>query len=373
MPHHRGVSKLILQTLRSSAVPLYAADAPPKRLVVLPWGRNPSRRGDFVVDEQTTKVFDANQQKNRIDGKLALDFEHNTLPGTPAYESSSEPRPIAAWAMCKVIPGEGVVYEDIEWTPDGLSAWQRKLYQDLSPAPVRGPDGKTVIAMHSTALCRHGELADLTIDHAAAPRGLAAYFAALSADLSPTPPLSPSMKSKLIALLAAIGVTLPESADETTTSAALDEALKKYQAEEKKEGSKTENPENKARAAEAEGLSAEIAAMRKEAAASKAEVEQLRKENLIEQATRDGKVIPLSAESIKAAPLSVIQDLVKAAKPGEVSTQKRTVDGKDVTTVAGGEPEALSAELSSMSASMGLSEEDLRKYGGLPEKKTAAK
>jgi hypothetical protein len=163
------VSKLTLHTFRVSATPLYAGgEAPPSRLVVLPWGVNKSRRGDFIVDALTAQVFAENQNRNRIDGKVALDFEHNTLPGTPAYESSSEPRPIAAWALCSVIEGEGIVYEDIEWTPDGLSAWERKLYQDLSPAPVRGKDGKTVIALHSTALCRHGELEGLTIDHAAA-------------------------------------------------------------------------------------------------------------------------------------------------------------------------------------------------------------
>jgi len=181
------VSKLTLHTLRTGS--LAHTEAPPTRLVVLPWGVNKSRRGDFIVDALTCQVFDANQKRNRIDGKVALDFEHNTLPGTPAYESSSEPRPIAAWALCVVIPDEGVVYEDLEWTPDGLSAWEGKLYQDLSPAPVRGADGKTVIALHSTALCRHGELEGLTITHAAAPRALAAYFEALSADFSESPGL----------------------------------------------------------------------------------------------------------------------------------------------------------------------------------------
>jgi len=353
---------LILHTLRpQQAVPLYAAtDSPPKRLVVLPWGRNASRRGDFVVNEDTAKVFAANQQKNRIDGKQALDFEHNTLPGTPAYESSSEPRPIAAWALCRVIPYEGIVYEDIEWTPDGLSAWQRKLYQDLSPAPVRGADGKTVIAMHSTALCRHGELEDLTIDHAAAPKALAAYFEALSASdptlPTPTPP-TPRMKAKLIALLAALGVTLDPNADEAATSTALDEALKKYNDEEKKEDTETANPKNKAEAEKPESMSAELASVR-------AEVEQLREENLISEATRDGKVVPLSAEAIKITPLSAIAELVKNAKPGEVHTEKKDKGGKDTTTTENpNAPVALSAEEKKMAEMMGLSEADALKFG----------
>jgi len=330
------VSKLTLHTLRTGS--LAHTEAPPTRLVVLPWGVNKSRRGDFIVDALTCQVFDANQKRNRIDGKVALDFEHNTLPGTPAYESSSEPRPIAAWALCVVIPDEGVVYEDLEWTPDGLSAWERKLYQDLSPAPVRGADGKTVIALHSTALCRHGELEGLTITHAAAPRALAAYFEALSADFSESPglPLSqstltPPMKEKLIALLAKLGVTLAADADEAATATALDSAMSKLTTE-------TEVKEKP------EAMSAEIASMR-------AELDAGRKDLLITKATLEGKVIPLSAEAIAATPLSALTEIVNAAKPGEVKLTKQTVDGKETPEA---KPEALSAEQLAVFEACGL-------------------
>ena len=321
------MSKLTLHTLRTGSLAL--SETPPTRLVVLPWGINKSRRGDFIVDALTCQVFEANQKKNRIDGKVALDFEHNTLPGTPAYESSSEPRPIAAWALCVVIPDEGVVYEDIEWTPDGLSAWERKLYQDLSPAPVRGADGKTVIALHSTALCRHGELEGLTISHAAAPRALAAYFEALTADSSPAP-TSP-MKDKLIALLAKLGVTLAADADEAATATALESAMSKLTTE-------TEVKEKP------EAMSAEIASMR-------AELEAGRKDLLITKATLEGKVIPLSAEAIAATPLSALTEIVNAAKPGEVKLTKQTVDGKETTEQ---QPEALSAEQLAVFEACGL-------------------
>ncbi|WP_397379694.1 phage protease [Prosthecobacter sp.] len=342
------MSKLTLHTFRVSATPLYAGgEAPPSRLVVLPWGVNKSRRGDFIVDALTAQVFAENQNRNRIDGKVALDFEHNTLPGTPAYESSSEPRPIAAWALCSVIEGEGIVYEDIEWTPDGLSAWERKLYQDLSPAPVRGKDGKTVIALHSTALCRHGELEGLTIDHAAAPKALAAYFDALSADITlPTStPLTPPMKLKLIALLAALGVTLDPNADEATTSAALDSAMGKLKKEETPAG-------------EAEGMSAEMKGFRTEIAQGKKELEQGRKDLLITKATQEGKVIPLSAAGIEATPLSALTELVGNLKPGAVPLKKKTVDGQEITEDAG-QPEALSADEIKIMRNCGLSEAEI--------------
>ena len=336
------MSKLTLHTLRTGS--LAQTEAPPTRLVVLPWGVNKSRRGDFIVDALTCQVFDANQKRNRIDGKVALDFEHNTLPGTPAYESSSEPRPIAAWALCVVIPDEGVVYEDIEWTPDGLSAWERKLYQDLSPAPVRGPDGKTVIALHSTALCRHGELEGLTITHAAAPRALAAYFEALSSEAlakdgpsaDSLPPPSSLMKEKLIALLAKLGVTLAADADEAATATALDSALGKLTTE-------TEVKDKP------EAMSAEIASMR-------AELDAGRKDLLITKATLEGKVIPLSAEAIAATPLSALTEIVNAAKPGEVNLNKKTVDGKDTPEA---KPEALSAEQLAVFEACGLTADEI--------------
>lgn len=333
---------LSLATLRGAALDYAQAEQPPQRLVVLPWGVSASRRGDFVVDECTARVFEANQQRHRFDGRVALDFEHNTLEGTPAYESSSEPRPVAAWALCRVIPGEGLVYENIEWTPDGVSAWQRRLYQDLSPAPVRAADGKTVIALHSTALCRHGELEGLTIAAAAAPKGLAAYFAALSASSNPPHPNN-TMNEKLIALLSLLGVSLPTGADEAATAAALDSAITAA----RKMTAPTEGvePESAACAAgdkKPTAMSAEIAEL-------KQQLDHMQKEALLKEATAAGKVIPLSAESLKATPLSALKDLVEAAVPGQVKTKAQT---SGVETPA--KPEPLSAETRGIYMAMGL-------------------
>lgn len=329
------MSKITLQTIRSGSL-AYDGETPPTRMLVMPWGRNETRRGDFIVDALTARVFATNQKRNRLDGKVALDFEHNTLPGAPAYLSSSEPRPIAAWALCRVIEGEGLVYEDIEWTPDGLSAWQRKLYQDISPAPVRGADGKTVIALHSAALCRHGELADFTIAHAAAPKGLAAYFDALSADSSSllNPDLTTLMKEKLISLCSALGVPLSAEADESATGIALDSAIAAV--------GKLKKPE---------GLSAEAAG---ELATLRKEIEAGKKDLLLMKATQEGKVVPLSADAIAATPLSALQELVTNAKPGEVNLQKKTTDGNPDA-----KPESLSAEAIEVFRSCGLTEAEI--------------
>lgn len=332
--------KITLHTLRAAALPTAQGEGLPTRLVVFPWGTHQTRRGVFIISELTARVFAENQAKMRLDGKLALDFEHNTLPGTEAYKTSSEPRPIAALAVCRVIPGEGLVYEDIEWTPEGKSALQGGHYQDLSPSPFRDEAGN-VIGLHSTALCRHGEVEGLTI-HAAASARVAAYLSALSADIStPDLALNPAMKEALIKLLAALGITLAPEADDAAVTAALTAGAEKFAAKAKEAGSP-------------EAMSAEMVALR-------TEMEGLRKENLISEATRAGKIIPLSAEAIKLAPLSVLTELVTAAKPGQVHQNGNTATTEDPNK-GQAKPEALSAETLALAKQMGVSEDEIRKF-----------
>lgn len=328
--------KITLHTLRAAVLPSTEGEALPTRLVVFPWGTHNTRRGKFIVNDLTAKVFEANQGKMRLDGKLALDFEHNTLPGTEAYKTSAEPRPIAALALCRVISGEGLVYEEIEWTPEGKTAYLGGHYQDLSPSPFRDEAGN-VIGLHSVALCRHGEVEGLTIHAAASPR-VAAYLSALSADISP-PPQNPAMKDALLKLLKSLGIELEAEASDEAVTAALTAAASKVG---------TMKPQ------EAEGMSTQIIALR-------AEMGDLQKTNLIAEATRDGKIIPLSADAIKAAPLSVIAELVAAAKPGQVHQKGKTTTSENPEKEKAN-PEALSAETLTLANKLGLTEEDIRKY-----------
>ncbi len=328
---------ITLHALRAAAAPtLEQGQELPSRLVVFPWGKHETRRGTFIVSDLTAQVFEANQAKMRLDGRIALDFEHNTLPGTEAFKSSAEPRPIAALAVCKVIPGEGIVFEDIQWTPQGREALQGGHYQDLSPSPFRDKEGN-VIGLHSVALCRHGEVDGLTLHAAASPR-VAEYLAALSADFTPSESLlTPPMKEALLKLLAALGITATESDNEEALTAALSAAASKVATMQPKE----EKPA---------GLSAAD------------EVTQLRKELLIAQATRDGKVIPLSAAAIAATPLSALTELVAAAKPGTVNTSARTAGGTRENKEDENQPAALSAETLALADRLGLTADEIRKF-----------
>lgn len=347
----------------------------PSRLVILPWGKHDlGSRGLALCDETTAATFEAAMAALKFNGPVALDFNHNSLPGHAAYLAESEPRKKAAWGTPKVIPGEGIVLEALSWTPEGAEAFRGGHFQDISPVIFRDK-GNHVIAIHSAALCDHGEVDGLTIEAATAPAELQSAFAALSA--SPLLPLSsspspsttttmpPDILKALATLLGALEIELPESADETAIASALTAAggkiddLKKAVVAAaapaptiKKEGS---DPA----ACTIAALSATVTDLQKQLASVTAGQDQARRDALMAEAVRDGKLIPLSTDLWNKSPVEVCEGLVAAAKAGEVPTQKKTPDGDKGT----GEAVALSAETESVLAAMGLSKEDFEKYG----------
>ena len=313
---------------------------PPTRLVIAPLGRHDARgRGPVIVDSTTLDGLTARQNAAKIGTRIALDCEHCTVEGTAAYAADSEPRKIAAWGQLTAVAGLGLVLDALEWTPLGLTAWENQSYQDISPAVFRKADG-TVIAVHSAALCRHGEIDGLTITAAAAGARLSPYFAALSADyLDPTDPAkNPLMKPHpaLIALLSALGVTLSAEADELAIETALTEAAAKVDAMPKPEAMSA--IVGRVEAIEAADKDREIAA-------------------LVAAATAEGKVIPLSADTLKITPLSALREMVTALKP--------TVPlGRQTTKVEGVEnpqPDAFTAEQEEVFAKFGLKAADMKK------------
>lgn len=347
----RRSTSLQLCALRVGGVD--ATVAAPSRLLVLPLGRHDARqRGPIVCSAETLSGFVAAQKAAKLDGRLALDFEHNTVPGTPAYLAEREPRAIAGWAEA-VPTAAGLEYQNVEWTPAGLQAWKDKAFQDLSPAVFRREDG-TVIALHSVALCRHGELDGLTIEAAAAPASLSGSFAALSALLGSKPTesvlihkpvtLSATMKPTpaLIALLAALSVTLSDTATETDVEAALLEGAKKI------DGMKKTTPEP-------EGMSARLDALTTQITDLTARAEGAERDALLQSARAEGKVIPLTADALKLTPLSVLRELVTAAKPGEVPVGSQVPNGDK-----GKAPEAFSAESIAVFAAYGLTPDEVK-------------
>ena len=66
-------------------------------------------------------------------------------------------------------------------------------------------------------------------------------------------------------------------------------------------------------------FSAKIEKLESEPAASIAAAEKVERQNLIEQATKEGKVIPLSADAVGALPMSALKEMISNLKPGMVT------------------------------------------------------
>lgn len=131
----------------------------PTRMVVFPWGEHKTAKGSFNVNEVTLSALPANQALSNFD-RVVLDFDHNTVPGSATYKG--EPAAIAATARVVCLSGEGIVYEDIEWTAEGRQFIGGGHYRDLSPAVKR--DAKNnVIFLHSAAACRQGAVPGLIL------------------------------------------------------------------------------------------------------------------------------------------------------------------------------------------------------------------
>jgi hypothetical protein len=153
-----------------------------------------------ILDESSVAALAANQRALGFD-RVALDFEHNTVPGSPEYERTKEPRDIAAYGTPKLIAGDGLYLEALDWTPSGKV--NAKNFADLSPTVARTEDGR-VTFVHSAGLVRNGSVFDLS------------FFSAHQ----PQPHKNmPEQFITLVALGAALG--LPNTATEADVTAKL--------------------------------------------------------------------------------------------------------------------------------------------------------
>ena len=206
----------------SSASEGVAAELP-TRIKLLGWGKNATSEGEVIVDELTARVFSANQKAIGRE-RVVLDFEHNTVPGTPEYKRTTEPRSVAGHANLVCVPGEGIFAEAITYTGTGKKA--AADFEDVSLAPYCDKQNR-VIGAHSVALTHTG--AAYGVGFAQAPETLsaggelAADLKTLSASTTPAAPEQNQNMIQLKVLAAALG--LAENADEAAVSAALTKRL----------------------------------------------------------------------------------------------------------------------------------------------------
>ena len=280
--------KVILLRTTGVAVSLSADAAKlPRRIKVLNWGDNPNSHGKRVnVGPLFAKCLNAETYPYR---KVALDFEHNTFPGTAAYKESKEPRPVAGFGTIEAVEGEGVFITMSSWTPDGEK--MAANYADVSAGAVTDDDGN-LIAVASVALCRTGAVDGMDFVEAPLSGGVSSALSGIINQEGGLKPAAPIQKGTAMdykaLLLKALG--LGEDATDEAIQAALAEKFEKKPTEEEQKAA--------LHAIVAKEVAEAFKPIEEKVAALSAAAVAHEKADLIAEAAREGKVIALGADAI---------------------------------------------------------------------------
>ena len=289
----RGVmdkpAKVILLRTTGVAVSLSADAAKlPRRIKVLNWGENPNCHGRRVnVGALFVKCLNADTYPYR---KVALDFEHNTFPGTPAYKESQEPRPVAGFGTIEAVEGDGVYLAMSSWTPEGER--MAANYADVSAGAVTDKEGN-LVAVASVALCRAGAVEGMDFVEAPLSGGISSALSGIvnqEGGLKSAAPILKGQRAMDYKALLLKMLGLGEDATDEAIQAALDKAAAQKPTQEEK---KTEfDAAVKAAVAEAmKPIEEKVAALSAAAVAHE-------KADLVAEAAREGKVIALGADAM---------------------------------------------------------------------------
>ena len=293
-----------------------AGDQLPTELKLLDFGVNTTTKGPVRLTQKTRDRLPQFQRERGFD-RVALDFEHNTLPGTDAYKASSEPRPVAAFGVPQ-LRADGLYLSDIVWTPDGKKS--ARNFVDISPAVQMDAD-REVLFLHSAGLVRQGAVENLSFYSVTLPasgaglnqqqedalvekiltalrKGLGLAETATETDIQTA--LTALMASvtgfkESITALTALTAKLGEIEKSITTLSAAGGAEK---------GAKELGEKIVALTAKVEDASTKITTFQ-------AEIEKRDRSDLVAQACREGKVVPLSAEQVATTPVTTLRDMVK--------------------------------------------------------------
>jgi phage I-like protein len=297
-----------LWSLSSGARAVSGADLP-SRIRILQWGVNQTTKGPFILDDEAARQLVANQAGSGFE-RVALDYEHNTYPGSEEYQRTSEPRPVAAHGTVKIIPGDGLYLEQLAWTPSGQA--HARNYEDVSGTLRRDAQGR-VTFVHSVALTRNG-----------ATPGAHLLSATELPTLTTPVPSQQMNRTEILALLAGL-VGLSNTATETELQAVLrrpatpaagsapPELAALTARLEKLEGRPA--PDN----ATLTTLSTRVADLEQSATAARTAADQAERDRLVAAASSAGKVIPLSADALKTVPTPALRELIDGLKPGTVT------------------------------------------------------
>ena len=336
--------KVILLRTTGVAVSLSADAAKlPRRIKVLNWGDNPNSHGKRVnVGPLFAKCLNAETYPYR---KVALDFEHNTFPGTAAYKESKEPRPVAGFGTIEAVEGEGVFITMSSWTPDGEK--MAANYADVSAGAVTDDDGN-LIAVASVALCRTGAVDGMDFVEAPLSGGVSSALSGIINQGRAEPGHHDNQKGKAMDYKALLLKTL--GLGEDATDEAIQAAVAKVAEKKPEEDAAALSAAVKTAVAEAvKPIEEKVAALSAAAVAHE-------KADLIAEAAREGKVIALGADAIGKITVEDLKATI-AKTPVTVPLNARTPANMKENPPAGEVPE----EFRQIALNCGVSPEIFKK------------
>lgn len=287
----------------SRPAPLATSEGLPDRVRVLAWGDNPNSNGETVKVGQA--LVAALSDPLYPYARIPIDFEHNTVPGTVAYDETLEPRAIAGYGHIEVSEAAGVVLCVDAWTELGKA--HAADYADVSAAALLDDRGN-VTAIVSVALTRTGAVPGMTFSQAV----LAA--------------LRQPQKNKIMNLLKKLAELLGLD-DDAGEDAILDAAAKLAACPGKKPTPESVNPEDPPTPptppAPEGGVEDRIAALEERLAKLMDTIEADRKRELVLSAKTAGKVVPFSDDAIAALSVDQLAATLDAI-PATVPLSART-------------------------------------------------
>ena len=113
----------------------------PTEIKILPLGRVHSQKGDFNVDEESFELIRKQFKDRKLD--LVIDYEHQTLSDVQA--------PAGGWIK-ELYKGEDAIIAKVEWTAKAAEYLKNKEYRYLSPVVLVRKRDQKATAIHSVAL-----------------------------------------------------------------------------------------------------------------------------------------------------------------------------------------------------------------------------
>jgi hypothetical protein len=296
--HKAKTQKAQIEFLRLTAPAWSPADSGelPKELKLLSLGANSTRKGTVTVGEKTKTLLPLNQKAWGFD-RIALDFEHNTVEGTPAYKESREPRAVAAFGQ-PALRADGLWLCNLQWTPEGQK--NARNYADLSPCP-KVEDGE-VVFLHSVALCRQGAVDGLEFFSMDVPSD------AEGEGEGSVTQQETALMEKIMALLRK-ALNLSDTATEEEVTAALQKSC------DAGNGLTAMSADLKATKEQLVPLTADVVALKASAAKAEKAALDSQRDLVCLNARLEGKVIPLNAEDLAKTEPGELAKMVAKLQP----------------------------------------------------------